>query len=74
MVAEISVPKFTEEDYLEINGAVAYMEESIAKKGVGTEPGCPNEADEITDEAFEDAALFLAAPFNAAIARIHGSH
>jgi hypothetical protein len=70
-VMTASAPKFTAEDYREIDEMVAYMEESVAREKLGPEPGCPNDADEITDEAFEDAALFLAEPFNAAVARIH---
>jgi hypothetical protein len=71
MAEKTSVPKFAVKNYREIDEIVAYMEESAAREKLSPEPGCPNDADEITDEAFEAAAFFLAEPFNAAVERIH---
>jgi Mlc titration factor MtfA (ptsG expression regulator) len=71
--AAVGVLTLTAEDYRGIDEAVVYMAESIAREKLEPDPGCPNYADEITDEAFEKAALALAEPLARTVARIHAN-
>jgi hypothetical protein len=65
--------KLSEEAYREIDEAVAYMEDSIAREKLVPESGCPNRADELKYEDFESAAFALADHLAAAIGRMYAN-